>query len=307
VDTVLVRFLGDVDPKTSSPLFMFVRSFEPGPERALTMMAGDGRPNELGFTPPDPDGKAGDNPGPRRGRIDGDAFTGTKLGDYKPLGGMAQVAYFAQDRVLYRAIHAPVEVDFAAMLNPAAATPVIEDVLFFDVDYWGQDTTSWEGLAGRGGPERIWDSTRGLTTGGLRSFYLHRGPDSLNDPEDDVFPVKVRVTLCVDSPFPRCVFTKLSAETGEGDTQLFADSTRGFPEDNGFILIDKEWIRYRKKTDDSFVVERRGVRGTQAADHAEGALVRIGRTFTRTVFLATFREDFTPDRVWQQRRKRTRP
>ena len=312
VDSVKVRFIGDEDPATRVPRVMFVRSFESGPERALTLQAGDGKHTDLRFRPKGEDGE--DAPRKRTGGPDKDIFTGQALGDYKALGGMAQVAYFVSNQVFYRAIRAPVPEDgrFSDILATAAATPLIEDVLHFDLDYWSQYTQSWDpqpAQARAKGPQRVWDSTRGVTADALRNFILHRGSESLNDPEDDVFPEKVRVTLCVDSPLPRCVNTKLIQDTGAGETHILVDSTRGFPPAGGedsFILIDKEWIHYRDKTEDTFIADQRGARGTEDAEHRENAVVRTGKTFRRVIHLRLFREDWSSDQEFFERKKRQR-
>ncbi|MBI3828544.1 MAG: hypothetical protein HY291_03455 [Planctomycetes bacterium] len=309
VDQVLVRFIGDIDPKTGVQRLMFVRSFEAGPERAMTLFAGDGKPNEVRFEPPEEDakGKKKAPAAPVNQAVDQDYYTGKNVGDYRALGGMAQIAYFVQDQTLYRSIRAPADGKFGPLLAPNAATPLVTDVLYFSIDYWSQYTYSWEdpGKASKSkGAEKIWDSTRGIEGMPLSKFILHR-KGSENDPEDDVFPMKVRVTVTVDSPMPRCVHTKLLEGVGARDGMLFVDSTQGFPaggKPDSLILIGNEWIHYKDKTDDAFKADLRGARGTVGQDHADGAIVRRGETFTRVVFIPGFRSDWTPDEVYYQRK-----
>src|SRR5262249_16474885 len=113
------------------------------------------------------------------------------------------------------------------------------------------------------GAQRIWDSTRGITGAPLNRFFLHRGSGgdstSLNDPDDDVFPRKIRVTVVVDSPMPRCVNTKLTDNIGDGDSDIPVDEVKGFADgsadgsgEDSYILIDEEWIRYAKKDESGF-------------------------------------------------------
>ena len=307
VSEVRVRFLGDIDAKTGMQRIMFVRSFEAGPERALTFFAGDGQPNTLRFRPPeDEDNPKKPAPPVAAGAADKDTFTGKGVGDYRALGGMAQVAYFVENQTLYRAIRAPVGDHFNDLLNANAATPLVSDVLYMAFDYWGQSTSLWED-PGKGskthGAEKIWDSTRGIMAAPLNQFFLHRD-GSENIPDDDVFPMKVRVTLTVDSSMPRCTYTKLEEPIGSNDGMIFAGSTRGFPEggtENSYILIDNEWIHYASKTDDAFKADRRGARGSIPADHLAEAVVRAGQTFRRVIFIPGYREDLTRDEQWLER------
>src|SRR5262249_38329925 len=136
VKEVKAKFIGDFvtdDSGIRRQRLMFVRSFETGPERAITANAGDGRPSLAMLKAPGDD--SDDAPIPRGG-VDAEDYTGTKVGDFRALGGMAMVAYFVQDQKLYRAIHAPVEGQISAIINPARAQLMATDVLFLQFDYW---------------------------------------------------------------------------------------------------------------------------------------------------------------------------
>jgi len=310
---VKARFIGDFEPNTNQQRIMFVRSFESGPERAITFNAGDGYVNDLMFTPPpDPDDPKPAPPAPTRG-ADGDVFDGMKVGDFKALGGMCMIGYFVKNQVLYRAIRAPVQGQMSALMTPASAQPIATDVLYFAVDYWSQFTRSWEEPKSKGavydGPEKVWDSTRGIAVFPLNKFILHRGAISLNDPEDDVFPQKVRITMTIDSSMPRCVHTILLDDIHESDMEIYVRNTRGFPDggEDSFIRIDDEWMELKRRTDESFVIARRGVRGTKATAHSANAVVRAGRTFRRVVYIPNFREDFTRDDVYLARKAAQQP
>jgi prepilin-type N-terminal cleavage/methylation domain-containing protein len=310
---VKVRFISDFEPSTNNQQLVFVRSFEYGPERAITFNAADGMTNDLMFQasidPDDPRPTPRPVPKPgtpnKGGAADNDSFDGLRVGDFKALGGMAAVAYFVKNETLYRAVRAPVPQALSSMFVPAKSQIVATDVLYFELEYWSQKTESWDEIAGKpSGPQKIWDSTRGITGFPLERFFLHRDPITLNDPEDDVFPQKVRVTVTIDSSMPRCIFTKLSDETGEGDLTLYAEGTRGFPDggDDSYIKIDNEWMQLKKRSDDQFVITRRGVRGTKATGHNAGAIVRAGKTFQRVIFIPNFREDNTPDELYYARK-----
>jgi hypothetical protein len=307
---VRIKFIGDYDRDTGRQRLMFVRAFEAGPERAITLTAGDGRSNDLAYTPNESDGvKKGAQPqgkGPQKG-ADGEDYTGQKVGDFKALGGMAMVGYFTQGQNLYRAIHAPVSGSISAMMNPGSAQLLASDVLFLGFEYWCPDTDSWDPAprTKEKGPERLWDSTRGIHA--LNHFRQFRGVESLADPSDDVFPKMVRITVVVDSPMPRCVNTYLTRDIAERDSDIYVDDTRGFADggdDNSYILIDDEWIHYKKKLEDRFIADSRGVRarGSKAVGHNEKAVVRTGRVFQRIVYLPNWRNDTMTDEQYRARK-----
>ena len=308
---VRAKMIGDIDTASGRQRLMFVRSFEAGPERALVFNAGDGRINDTNFTPDNPG--ANKPKGPLNPNPDTDDYTGKKLGDFKALGGMAMVGYFlnvdpaTHDRQLMRAIHAPVEGQMSAMMNTQAAEIVASDVLYLGFDYWAQNTDTWQEQALAGskeiGPQKIWDSTRGLG-GQLQKFSLHRGPESLNDPEDDVFPQMIKVAITVDSPMPRCVHTALLADILERDGQIAVESTRGFPDGDDFdsyLLIEDEWLHYSKKTEQVFFIDKRAQRGSHAVGHPEKANVRVGHTFHRTIYIPNWRSNTMTNQQYYER------
>ncbi len=309
VSQVKVKFNADYDPDSEHAKrqrLFFVRTFEAGPERALVGNNGDGRYNDMAFHPPD----ANAPEEPPAGSIDNASFTGLKTGDFKALGGLAMVAYFVKDQTLYRAIRSPVDGPLSTLATEASAQPIATDVLYLSFDYWSQQTKSWDEPVGRDkdkndGPQKIWDSTRGLDIPPLNGFFLHRGSESLNDPTDDVFPRKVRITVCVDSTMPRCLYTKLVTSIGESDTTIEVDDTRGFPDgddEDSYILIDEEWMHYTKRGDGIFEIDKRGARGTHFREHSKDAVVRTGKTFQRVIYIPSWREDFTPDDVYYTRK-----
>lgn len=308
--TVSSRLIGDIDPTTKMQRIMFIRSFETGPERALVFGAGDGRPSTLQFRPPDEEGSSiAPQLDPGLKTTDADSFTGTRLGDFKALGGRAAVGYFVNGETLYRAIRAPVPPSLSEMMTPVGAQEVAKDVLYLGFDYWSQETRSWTVDPKEkkySGPEKIWDSTRAYTYKPMDKFFLHRGVDSMTDTSDDVFPEKIRVTLVVDAPMPRAINTTLAQELSDTDLGwVDVDTTRGFADgddQNSFVCIDGEWMRYKNKRSDGFEIVQRGVRNTKAASHKPGALIRQGRVFRKIIYLPGWKEDWTPDEVWSARK-----
>ena len=305
VTELKAKLIGDIDLQTKQQRLMFVRSFESGPERAITFNAGDGITNEMRYRP-QTDSPDTTPAGPLK--ADGEDYTGLKVGDFKALGGMAMIGYFASNQTLYRVIRAPVPPSMSALLTPGNGQVLATDVLYLGFDYWSQNTRSWEEPKKNstvGGPEKMWDSTRAITAAPLKNFSLHRGQDSAADMDDDVFPQMIRVTVTVDSSMPRCVYTKL--DDGMGDNEIgniYVASTRGFPDPGpeSFILIDDEWMHYKAKTEDSFEIDRRGARNTRAVGHKPQAVVRTGKTFRRIIYVPNWREDLESDEAWRARK-----
>jgi prepilin-type N-terminal cleavage/methylation domain-containing protein len=305
VTEIRAKLIGDYDPVSRQQRLMFVRTFESGPERAITFNAGDGRDNAMLLKPQDDTSKIISEPS---AKSDSEDFTGLRVGDFKPLGGMALIGYFVQNRTLYRVIHAPVPDVMSSMLTTGNAQVLATDVLYMSFDYWSQDTEQWEEPPPKsktGGPEKVWDSTRAISANSLNNFRYHRGSDSALDEEDDIFPRKIRVTLTTDSPMPRCVNTKLINEISEHDGgAMEVDSTRGFPDggdETSYILVEDEWMHYKSKTADGFVIDKRGARGTIARAHKPDAVIRTGKTFRRIIYLPNYREDLTSDEDWRAR------
>lgn len=306
---VKCKFISDFTGDSANPKqqrLMFVRTFEAGPERAMVGNAGGGRANSAVFRAPG-DTSDPQNDGPM---APGNAsYDGLKTGDFKALGGMAMIAYFVKDKTLYRGIKAPVEGPLTAIATPGASQAIATDVLYLGFDYWGQDTQDWDDPPARDvtkntGPHRIWDSTRGITATPLNHFFLHR-PGSLDDSADDVFPRKVRVTVVVDSPMPRCVHTRLLDNIGDGDTTIDVDDVRGFADgddEDSYLLIDDEWMHFTKREDGVFHVDKRGARNTPPREHKRGATVRTGKVFQRVVFIPNWREDFMSDEDYQAKK-----
>jgi len=315
-DVTRSYLLGGFDPATGCSWVRFTRTFEAGPERAQVLAAGDGRPTPLAQRPFDPDAPDPVAP-PKNAPVDTDDYTGLKVGDFRALGGLAQVGFVVRNGTLYRTLHAPAppaamaagqsfDQDLAAG-GPNGPQPVLsEDVLYLTFEYWHQKTVNWDADPRPAdkksyGPELIWDSTRGITAGALKNFGFFRRADSVDDPSDDIFPRMIRVTAVIDSPYPRCQYTKLVEDLGDNYGMVFVESTAGFPDggtSESFIYIEGEWIRYKEKLPDAFVVAERGARGTTKKEHLADAPVRIGRLFRRVVFLNNYREDFMSNDAW---------
>jgi hypothetical protein len=186
----------------------------------------------------------------------------------------------------------------------AVARPILSGVLFFGVDFWSRRTNTWDSKvrARDGGPLPTWDSTRGILPLGedLSSFALSKrtgvqDDTSLNDPTDDTFPRKVRVT-CVVEELGRNARVGYLNDDLVADAKTFSVSdTRFFPAVDTaqrYVKVDGEWIEVGLPTGGSFPVIRRGARGTVAASHSAGAKVHHGRTFVQEYDVAAFRDTY---------------
>jgi hypothetical protein len=298
-------------------VLMLVRTFGYGTERGYAFGAGDGL--DIVNRPWRAEKPAADDedPDPRTGRADEEAYDfadndgdGRLDEDLAPLGGSAQVSYLHQGRELRRALRSPAGDEFASTF--ARSQLLAEDVLHFGLlfatpyttsrfDAGGATTVTWDESVprlpdtkyrgARGfGPDRLWDSTRGV----LPEFSFYVGPESKDDPADDVFPEVVRVVVVVEPHELRTVRTEVTDDVGDADGLIEVASTRGFPEPGGptsYILVDDEWMYYTRRDERSFTVKRRGARGTVAGSHIRGAQVRCGTTFTRTFYLPGYRSE----------------
>jgi len=304
-------------------VLMITRTFGTGGERGLAFSAGDGldtvnRP-QRGEKP----GADDEDSDPRTGQADEELYNfkdddgdGRVDEDLSALAGSAQVAYLHDGRELKRAVRSPAGSDFASMFGDAQV--LARDVLYFGLlfatpythtQFGGLDaknrqlgplTASWhpelprlpvrKNPQGPFGPERLWDSTRGV----LREFSFYVGPESRDDGEDDVFPEMVRVTVVIEPDPLRTVRTDTTGYINDSIGLVPVASTRGFPpggRTDSYILVDEEWMHYSSKTGRSFTIDQRGARGSAAAVHESGAPVRRGYTFSRTFYLPGYRSE----------------
>ena len=162
--------------------------------------------------------------------------------------------------------------------------PLVDRVLHFAVHCWAPQTVAWDvASTADGAPaSSTWDSTR--------------GPASLLDGRDDVFPPAVRIELVLD-PYDesRLSAAQLADDLGADASRLRLTSGRLGGDDRAppFVWIDGEWLAVQRRVGDELVVDR-GQRGTVAASHKRGSPVRTGQLFERVVLLAGARENFDP-------------
>jgi len=275
----------------------FVRTFETGPERAITFFAGSRGGQGAPYT---------------------DGFTGDPAG-LKPLGGLLGVSYFLRGRELRRATLAPPaapgrDATSARIIAPGEGERIADNVLYLGFRFWTQYTTSWDApppdprslkTKTARGPEIVWDSTRGAgigaldpQTGRMRPFAMARGVESLAEGSDDVFPEIVEVTLVVEPDERRAVRAELVEPLSEAGSVMNVTSTAGFDDPSAgspWLLVGNEWVRCAEKSKRSFRLSARGERGTARSSHPVGTVVRAGTTFVQRIHVSAFREDWSTE------------
>lgn len=250
---------------------------------------------------------------PRAGDLPGgqEALTGFAPRDpagLRPTGGLAESLYTLAPRpggalpVLLRAVRAPAGGE-RSLLDPrlpeqpdrllADAEVLAEDVLWFGVEFWGPATAGW-GRAGGALP--AWDSTRGLLAPDDPDFPFGLGPASLDQPHDDAWPRLLQLTLVLDRARGATASATLAEPlTAEARSlRLSGASALLQGEPPGHLLVEHEWVEV-VAFDGAEASVLRGARGSAAVSHPDGARVRAGATFRRTLELRTGRQLLLPE------------
>jgi hypothetical protein len=217
-----------------------------------------------------------------------------------------RVAHFLNDQVLpvdaeHPAVD-PFEVqepggrEWPAIVLHEATDVLVDDLLWFELRFWSQRTRSWTATDDTG-PEVVWDSARAgwlSDTAFPPVFRFDRGPQSLLDPTDDVWPHAIRVAMVVASEERRPPEGLLARELEVDATALFLVNGERFPgaSDGGFVKVEGEWIQYAERRGDELMALKRGQRGTRARAHESGARCRVGRLVEFTVPLPFGKDDW---------------
>lgn len=170
--------------------------------------------------------------------------------------------------------------------------PIATDLLHFEVELWAQTTVGFD-RSGDSGPQWVWDSAR---AGGLlksedprQRFALDLGPMSLQDPTDDVFPRRLRVTLVLGIPGREA---RLARAMSANDGQMELLTRGGLPplESTPWLKVGSEWVQHGAVSGTHLTGVQRGGRGTRAVPHPAGTLVRAGKTVVLYLELAAGRD-----------------
>ncbi len=187
----------------------------------------------------------------------------------------------------------------------ARARPIMSGVLYFGVQFWSRRTNTWDTAMDprNGGALSTWDSTRGiLRTQGNRErytgFFLAKGPESTDDPTDDTFPRRVRVTLAVEPVGSASISGFLRSDLTADGKVIDLEDARFVPATDTaerHVKIGSEWIRFEAIEGNQLTGCTRGVRGTTAEAHLSGSRVHHGRTVVRDYTISTFRDTYQDD------------
>ncbi|MFH1421492.1 MAG: hypothetical protein ABIH42_02080 [Planctomycetota bacterium] len=235
-------------------------------------------------------------------------------------GGLCEVAYIIDSvsEKVYRGIKAPIGgvnsflVDLSTELAniDSRFVEIAEGVMFLGFSFWTPYTNTWDesyltfvSKNKKSGPLLWWDSTRGLLPpspfGALErdKYTLYCGSSSYADPNDDVFPRNVRVTLVISEKSTEGASTFLSSKVSSDTLRIPLENASKVPKPGSafpYVKIDNEWIKYSRIEENSLVLDEngRGKRGTFPAQHARGALVRAGLTFIKVISLPCYKEDW---------------
>jgi hypothetical protein len=93
----------------------------------------------------------------------------------------------------------------------------------------------------------------------LKQYYLSQ--DFPGGPADIAENLDLYLKLDNLTPEAMSGYTTLSSSISQSDTEIFVDSTKGFPQKNGLLKIDEEIITYSEITPNSFVGCVRGFSG----------------------------------------------
>ena len=178
---------------------------------------------------------------------------------------------------------------------PKLDTPIFEHLLYVQILYRSQLTESYVPKSSRGGPETCWDSARaGLFAGDhpVNRFSLDLDEASLGDPLDDVMPLGVRILAVVAEGPDLANYAILDQDIdSEADSipVSFADRLPD-PDEQPYVKIGKEWIRYTAISRGKLVGLTRGVRNTRARAHRAGVRVMGGLEVRMTLPISVARE-----------------
>lgn len=234
----------------------------------------------------------------------------------RPTGGMAEIVWlplpdvragFEGRIVLWRAYRSPVggprslfesvdEVDGGLRQVPMEV--VAENLLYLGFEFLDAEYEDDNAPAGQGGPSWIWDSTRGVIPAGSseEAFAFARGSASLENADDDIFPLAIRITVVVAPPPGEALEARLSEDL-PADLRSVPVQVEGgrflrkLGPGNHYLRIHQEWLEISETDGRTLLLLRRGQRGTTAVDHPAGSKVLVGRQFQRTVRLDMTRAD----------------
>jgi len=220
--------------------------------------------------------------------------------------------------ILWRALKSPIggpESLFALAakddggLQGAALEPLAEHMLWFGVGLIDESVEDPSATPGDGkGPLVTWDSTRGVLPDGdgWTGFRHARGPVSLKDADDDVFPTAIRLSVIMADPpdqGPQAeIAGDLPATSGTARVDLLNGRyLRKLGATARYVKIGHEWAQAAESDGQSLVLVARGLWGTTPVVHLAGSKVLVGERFERTIPLPCGRSDLVARDVQRRR------
>jgi len=199
---------------------------------------------------------------------------------------------------LYRGERAPAYQPGASFFDAEAAvhdpkwirdhmTPVAAGVLGLKLLCRGPETDDWDevtALEGRGAADGAlvaWDSTRGLLGGDAFRYAI--GPESVDEPRDDLFPSHVRAVLTMGRAGVPDATTGKRLAAGQKD--LTVNRPERLPlatDEDRLVKIGSEWLEIEATESWGARVLRGRRRSDLTAQHDVGAPVWVGKTFRKT-------------------------
>jgi prepilin-type N-terminal cleavage/methylation domain-containing protein len=215
------------------------------------------------------------------------------------------------------------------LIKDRALKAVFQDVILFDMYFWTQYTTTWVWNKGEPsvtappesapkgkrtrpscGPSVTWDSTRGMMRPDdteksewlpdncsviFRLAARRLQKNSARYSFDDIWPRAVRIEFAVAEAQSELAPNRGVSESDRAFTVLASDFATGRGElDGQYMKVGEEWMRIMGRDDsqrDTFLVDRRGARGTRTGSHGEATPVYYGRIFDFTIIIPSFRDD----------------
>jgi hypothetical protein len=199
------------------------------------------------------------------------------------------------------AVVVPGSADLPELAIFAATEPIVRDLLHLELRLWSQATRSWGDPAGivvnPAAALPMWDSTRGgwLVDAALGGeFPLDRGPQSFDDPRDDIQPhaILVRCVVAQPSEFAAEGLLAEPLEPQATSAMLINGDRFPGPPDGGWFKLRTEWIGYAAREGDQLRGLRRAQRGTTATDHPAGTRVHVGRSVEFVVPIPHAKDDW---------------
>ena len=183
-------------------------------------------------------------------------------------------------------------------LEGALLEPLAEDVLYFGLSFVDPSVQDATASADGAGAVVVWDSTRGILPPGegYQGFRHARGPASLEDPDDDVFPQAIRVTVILAPPPGEAPQAALQNELQSATGTVRVDVRNGqhlrkLGSALTLMKVGHEWVEGGDCDGALLTLGRRGLLGTAATLHPPGTPILTGRRFERVVPLPSPRSD----------------